>query len=358
MHDLVVCPHLRWDSAYRRPQHLLYRLPRGRPVFFVEEPEHTAGPAGIFVSSPCCGVMVLRGRLPIDEAGLTDAKLAQFEPLRRDCLAEYGVENAAAWFHTPMALAFLNVVLARAVVDDCVNELSAFAFAPPQLLQREAELPHCADLVMIGGPSLHEAKKWRHANVHCFPSSVDVAHFAPAVWRVDDSGIAHPRLEFFGVIDKRSDIGLVAALVKCEPEWQIVMVGRVIKTDRASLLRAANIHWPGQQPYATLPDLVQGWQVCLLPAAFLFKDLHALHQPDQDAEIHGRRKAGRQNRGARRGAPVPETYLCGRQRGKLHLAVPRRVERRNDARLDRVSTTRRPALRAARPFGEPLKRAP
>lgn len=267
MHDLVVFSHLRWDFVYQRPQHLLSRLARGRRVFFVEEPEYTPGPALVTTSSPCAGVTVLRGRLPVEATGFGDAQMRMLAPLLRQCLADHDVREAVAWFYTPMALPLLDVVPARVVVYDCMDELSAFDHAPPQLLQREAELLQRADLVLTGGPSLYEAKRSRHGNVHCFPSSVDVDHFAPAAGRVDESDLAHPRLGFFGVIDERLDIGLIADLAAADPSWQIVMVGPVVKIDPASLPRAPNIHWLGQQPYAALPGLVQGWQVCLLPFA-------------------------------------------------------------------------------------------
>ncbi len=267
MLDLLVFSHLRWDFVYQRPQHLLSRLAHDRRVFFVEEPENTTGPASVAAKTPCAGVTVLRAQIAIDAPGFTDANMAKMSPLLRECLAQLAVQQAVAWFYTPMALPLLDTVPASAVVYDCMDELSAFDFAPPQLLQREAALLQRADLVLTGGPSLYEAKKSRHPNVHCFPSSVDVDHFAPAVGRVDDSDITHPRLGFFGVIDERLDLGLIAALAAADPDWQIVMVGPVVKIDPASLPRAANIHWLGQQPYAALPGSVQGWQVCLLPFA-------------------------------------------------------------------------------------------
>lgn len=267
MYDLIVFSHLRWDFVYQRPQHLLSRLARDRRVFFVEEPEHRPGPASIVTSSPCAGVTVIRARTPVVATGFADAQLRVIEPLVRRCLADHGVREAVAWFYTPMALPLLDTVPARAVVYDCMDELSAFDFAPPQLLHREAALLQRADVVLTGGPSLYEAKKSRHANVHCFPSAVDAAHFAPAAGRVLGRDIAPPRLGFFGVIDERLDIALIAALAQAEPRWNIVMVGPVVKLDPASLPRAANIHWLGQQPYAALPALVQSWQVCLLPFA-------------------------------------------------------------------------------------------
>lgn len=267
MHDLIVFSHLRWDFVYQRPQHVLSRLARERRVFFVEEPGFAMGPAGIAASSPCPGVTVLRGHSPIEAQGFSDARMSMLKPLLRQCLAAHGVREAVAWFYTPMALPLLDAVPASAVIYDCMDELSAFAFAPPQLLAREEELLRRAQIVFTGGPGLFEAKQSRHPNVHCFPSSVDVDHFAPVAGRVDDSGIAHPRLGFFGVIDERLDIDLIAAMAEAEPSWQIVMAGPVVKIDPSSLPRAANLHWIGQQPYAALPDLLQGWQVCLLPFA-------------------------------------------------------------------------------------------
>ena len=67
------------------------------------------------------------------------------------------------------------------LVFDCMDELSAFRDAPPELVARERALSARADLVFTGGPSLYEAKTDRHPRVHLFPSSVDVDHFARAL---------------------------------------------------------------------------------------------------------------------------------------------------------------------------------
>src|SRR6185312_9044694 len=70
-----------------------------------------------------------------------------------------------------------------------------------------------------------------------------------------------------GVIDERLDLDLVARVADAKPAWQIVMVGPVVKIDPAKLPQRANIHWLGQQPYELLPQLVAGWDVCLMPFA-------------------------------------------------------------------------------------------
>ena len=47
---------------------------------------------------------------------------------------------------------------ASAVVYDCMDELSAFRFAPPDLAAHENALMSAADVVFTGGHSIFEAK--------------------------------------------------------------------------------------------------------------------------------------------------------------------------------------------------------
>jgi glycosyltransferase involved in cell wall biosynthesis len=170
-----------------------------------------------------------------------------------------------------MALPLLQALQPSLVVYDCMDELASFKNPPKQLLQRESALLNLADLVFAGGPSLYEAKKNRHPNVHCFSSSVDVVHFQQALDRErvhpQQEAIPHPRLGFYGVLDERFDPELVGEVADAHPEWQIVLAGPVIKIDPARLPRRTNIHYLGQQPYTALPDLLAGWDVCLMPFA-------------------------------------------------------------------------------------------
>jgi glycosyltransferase involved in cell wall biosynthesis len=149
-----------------------------------------------------------------------------------------------------------------------MDELSLFRGAPRELIDQETALFRAADVVFTGGRSLYNAKKTRHANVHCFPSSVDALHFRQGT---EDhplqKAIAHPRLGYCGVIDERIDLELIAGIADQRPDWQIVMVGPVVKIDPASCPQRPNIHWLGQQGYNDLPSFINGWDVCLLPFA-------------------------------------------------------------------------------------------
>jgi UDP-galactopyranose mutase len=125
--------------------------------------------------------------------------------------------------------------------------------------------------VFTGGASLHERKRHRHANVHLFPSSVDVAHFARARAAqpdpTDQAGLSHPRLGYVGVIDERMDLELLAAVADARPDWSLVMLGPVVKIDPGTLPQRPNIHYLGARPYDSLPSYLAGWDVALLPFA-------------------------------------------------------------------------------------------
>ncbi len=269
--DLLVFSHLRWDFVWQRPQHLLTRLARRRRVVFVEEPlPHDAGPAWECRDAGD-GVRVCRPRTPSHAPGFHDEQLPLLRQLLPELLQREKLDEYAAWFYTPLAVPLLDALRPRAVVYDCMDELSAFRNAPRELLEREAELLRRADVVFTGGPSLYKAKKDRHANAHCFPSSVDAAHFRQARAGLpepdDQARLPRPRLGFFGVIDERFDVPLLDALARARPGWQLVMVGPVVKIDPATLPRHANVHYTGQRDYRQLPAYLGGWDVALLPFA-------------------------------------------------------------------------------------------
>ncbi len=274
MKTLIVFSHLRWDFVYQRPQHLLSRLARHYRVLFFEEPVRGNLTPFLERFSPCHNLEVLRPHTTIDAPGFHDAQLPELQPLLSEYLRDFRIDDYIVWFYTPMALPLLSELEPRAVIYDCMDELAAFKNAPRQMLQRESALLKRADLVLTGGPSLYEAKRDLHANVHCLPSAVDAKHYSPHSERAADpeadrlmADIPRPRLGFFGVIDERFDIELLQSLADADPRWQIVLAGPVVKIDRAALPRGANIHFLGHQPYERLPHLVHAWDACLLPFA-------------------------------------------------------------------------------------------
>lgn len=274
---LIVFSHLRWGFVFQRPQHLLTRLAQQFDVYFVEEPVFADAEPALMSATHQNGVEVLTPRTREFASGLHDSQLAAMKPLIDDFMASRGIREPLVWLSTPMALPLVADLEPRAVVYDCMEDLASCRFAPPELPAREQALMALADIVLTGGPSLHEARLGRHPNLHCLPSAVDAAHFAPANLDGDDleaavaqemhRGLPHPRLGFSGVIDERLDLALVAALADRRPQWQLVMAGPVARIDPATLPQRPNIRWIGAQRYEALPHLMSHWDACLMPLA-------------------------------------------------------------------------------------------
>jgi glycosyltransferase involved in cell wall biosynthesis len=267
---MIVLSHLRWDFVFQRPQHLLSRAARDFDVIFVEEPiyadetlprlEIGERPEGLRVAQP----MLPHGT---GEEAAIEAQRAIV-----DELAAQAGAPLILWYYTPMALQFSRQLKADLVVFDKMDELSAFKNAPPLLVELEEELLRRADVVFTGGASMHRAAEHRHANIHCFPSSIDTRHFGAAragglVDPADQAHVARPRLGFFGVIDERMDVELVGQVADLRPDWQFMMIGPVVKIDPASLPQRPNIHWLGGKKYDELPAYLANWDIGFMPFA-------------------------------------------------------------------------------------------
>jgi UDP-galactopyranose mutase len=265
----VICfSHLRWNFVLQRPQHLMAEFAKHHHVTFWEEPlfEGDREPTLKLIQCGRTGVTVA---MPILPAG----RGREFEREALEALlAQYCAGSTACirWYYTPMMLPFSRSLESVCTVYDCMDELSHFKFAPPELPSLEAEMLKLADVVFTGGYSLYEAKRGRHHNIHPFPSSIDREHFEPRAGRqdpADQADLPRPRLGFYGVIDERMDLALLRAVAEARPDWTLVMVGPVVKISQDDLPRLPNIRYLGQKDYADLPDYLSGWDVALMPFA-------------------------------------------------------------------------------------------
>lgn len=266
---LLCLSHLRWNFVFQRPQHIMTRLARSMDILFWEEPAFDAtGEARLERSAPADGVEVFTPHLA---PGLDAAAVeTQLRDMLDAVIAERGAPDVC-WYYTPMMVPIARHLAPDCVVYDCMDELANFDHAPPELVERERELFSIADLVFTGGYSLYEAKREVHSAVHPFPSSVDTRHYATARAAIaepaDQAALGPNRLGFFGVIDERIDLDLLAAVADRRPDWTIVMVGPVVKIDPATLPQRPNIAYLGGKTYDELPAYAAGWDVALMPFA-------------------------------------------------------------------------------------------
>jgi glycosyltransferase involved in cell wall biosynthesis len=281
----MIChSHLRWDFVYQRPQHLLTRFAKTAPVYFYEEPifEETAE-SYLSISSRGTNLNIVVPHLQpnLDQDQIERALIALFDQF----IAEFDLAETIFWYYTPMALKYSGRHSPKAIIYDCMDELSGFKFADSKISNYEQQLFALADVVFTGGHSLYQAKRKYHNNIHPFPSSIEKEHFAKAktcAEAADQRMIKGPKIGFFGVIDERFDTQLIKDLAIAKPEWNIVLIGPVVKIDPATLPQLPNIHYLGQKSYSELPTYLAGWQVAMLP--FLLNESTRFISPTKTPE--------------------------------------------------------------------------
>jgi hypothetical protein len=267
--DIICFSHLRWDFVWQRPQHLMTQAALTRRVWFVEEPQESAGDVRLEIRPVSHNITVV---VPVVRPEMNrPQRLRAQAHLLTDFFRDRVSNSPVLWYYTPMAREFSRELPTGAVVYDCMDELSAFSGASPAMQLWELELLAAADLVFAGGTSLYDAKRLRHPSVHKFPSSVDVNHFNaardPLVDPKEQAPLPRPRIGFAGVIDERMDRELLADVARLRPAYTFVLLGPIVKIDAASLPQAANIHYLGQKKYEQLPAFLANWDVAIMPFA-------------------------------------------------------------------------------------------
>jgi len=280
-YPLIVFCHLRWDFVWQRPQQFHSRFAKRRRVLFVEGPFVEPGDFEPYYSLRAVpehpGVTLMnmhfseeawnKGGVYVDATrrALLDKALATDLKGRFD--------SPVAWFYDPMAVeSHLGQHGAIATVYDCMDELSQFRFAPPELVQRERRLLLNADVVFAGGRKMAQSKRRFNTNVHFYGCGVDVAHFGKARQATtavpeDIKHIEGKVLGYFGVVDERLDYDLIGQLADANLDWNVVIIGPTAKVNPADFPQRPNLHWLGGRDYSQLPSYTKRFDVALMPFA-------------------------------------------------------------------------------------------
>lgn len=266
--NLICFSHLRWDFVFQRPQHLLSRFAKETNVFFLEEPIFDAEENHLTFSKKKENVTVITPRL--NQAKTEPSQMvAAMKLLVNQFFKNANLNDWTFWYYTPMALQFSDQLIPKLTVYDCMDELSAFKFAPKDLPLLEQKLFKKADVIFTGGHSLYQAKKSSHNNIFPFPSSIEKEHFASARKTKeepqDQACVTGKKIGFYGVIDERFDIELIREIAAQRPEWQLMLIGPTAKIDEQHLPKNKNIHYLGHKTYQELPAYLSGWDVALIP---------------------------------------------------------------------------------------------
>src|SRR3954468_16378057 len=234
---IIVHCHLCWDWVWQRPQQFISRLSRRHKIFFVEtlgpDPELAAPSARFRKAEGYPNVTIVRLQFPSwrwSDGEYVDRERRRLVQEALMSLPGNPFKHAVQWFYDPMAVsAFAGQMGEMLTVYDCMDEMSKFKEAPPNLIQREAELLSRAEVVFTGGRKLFESKSRFNPNCHYYGCGVDGEHFARACSPetpvpASVAAMQNPVLGYFGVIDERLDYELIAALADADPDWSIVMI--------------------------------------------------------------------------------------------------------------------------------------
>lgn len=260
-YDIIVFCHLRWQFVYQRPQHIISRMAKTMKTLFIEEPLYDSQNRNLG------NLIVVDDMLHVLQPNVKDIEsIAEIIP-------NYvkGTNIQVGWFYSASFSPLLTQINFDTVVYDCMDELSLFKGAPSHLINQEKFLMAHSDIIFTGGKSLYESKKGLHPNVHCFPSSVDQAHFAKALNGIaisdDIANLQSPIVGYYGVIDERIDLELLHEVAQKLPNVSFVMIGPLAKIEEADLPRASNIHYLGMKSYDELPHYLKAFDIAMMPFA-------------------------------------------------------------------------------------------
>lgn len=276
----IVClSHLAWErTLFQRPQQIMTRMARrGHDVLYVAKistkrwaRDAAQGRRGLHRSAPAerpafrnLPFFPAANRLALLNAldnALTARTVRRWLGARRD---------AILWLYHPDTLPLVDRIPHRTLVYDVMDHFPAFQRTRATAKPREDMLLERADLVFTGGRAMHEATLGRRPGAICYPSGVEIEHFARAREATTPvppelAALPRPVLGYFGAIDERLDFALVEEVCRQRPDWSVVFLGPVIP-GTALAVSAPNFHWLGPKPYADLPSHIRGFDVCIMP---------------------------------------------------------------------------------------------
>jgi len=158
-HDDLICfSHLRWDSGFHRPHHLLSRAARDRRVFFVEEPVLAGARPHLDIHTTTSGVIVVRPTLPPGTDNLLIPR--RMRDLMHELITGHSISRYVLWFCTPMAMSFARDLEPVSVVYDHGHDLPESSDEVTGLAAYHAQLLAVSDVIVDDGPSISWDETW------------------------------------------------------------------------------------------------------------------------------------------------------------------------------------------------------
>jgi len=293
--DILCFSSTDWDGVWGSRQQVMLRFARrGYRVIFIERP---AGPEhllrypdlrrrrlrrwreglrpvveNVWIVSP---PFLLPGRYYSKRINRINQWLVIRWSLRY--LEKLNFKSSILWLYKPEQGPLIGHFGERLSVYHCIDEFAAGTTGRKRrtIAALEADLLHRVDVVFANSLLTYENKRRFNPHTYRIPSGADVEHFAQALDPAVPvhpaiADIPQPRIGYIGHVNERLDYAILEHLARHRPAWSLVFVGDTYPwtLDAPPLQRLRvlpNVHFLGKYPFAEVPALVKGMDVCLLP---------------------------------------------------------------------------------------------
>lgn len=185
----------------------------------------------------------------------------------RRTLAKLRIHNPILITTVPNACDYIGHLGEAKAVYYCVDDFSEWPGLNKELVRRmEKDLVSKADIFIATSGKLFDRLQCYGKPTFLLTHGVDIDFFRalPSEEHPLLTDIPKPRIGYFGLFDDRSDQELLKDVAARMPHVSFVITGR-IETDITELQKLPNLHFTGPVPYAELPGIIKGWDICMLP---------------------------------------------------------------------------------------------
>lgn len=276
--DIICFSIVDWDFRYQRPQQLMSQFAaNGHRVFFIKLksvlPQDNNPRFSIKeIKHNLYEITLSAWRLPrinqeIISGHHADSFLDSLDSLRAGCF----IDDAIGYVMTP---SWKNVALAARdrwnwrIIYDCMDEWEGFPGILPAVSKGEKSLVRECDLLIVTAATLQEKwRKQRETAPVLVRNGVDFEFYAKRCQpnELIDADGARPLIGYYGAIADWFDLELMIYIAEQRPQYSFVLLGGVFDVDVSRLESLPNVKLLGQQPYATMPQYLYHFDVCLIP---------------------------------------------------------------------------------------------
>jgi len=167
---------------------------------------------------------------------------------------------------TPLVVRLVQDLRPARLVYYCIDDVARNPKgAAPGIPAAEDRLLRQADQVFVTSRRLYAERQPKNPNITYLPEAADIGPFiTPTAEAPDLAPFPRPRIGFFGTLDARLDLDLIARIAQAYPQAAVILIGP-IRTDLGPLRRLPNIHLLGARPHEDLPAYVQHMDVLIIP---------------------------------------------------------------------------------------------